>query len=157
MIVQTPIRQTDKHGSGWFGAPRGSRKHRGIDYACYPGSVVLCMVDGVVSKLGYAYADDLSYRYIEITDTAGFKARYFYVEPIHELGDAVLAGEIIGQSQPLGTRYPGITEHVHFEVRNPDGDIIDPINYIQPADMQIRLQAIDNYRRRDQADEDCDG
>jgi len=147
MLIQAPMRTTDAHGSGWFGAPRGRRKHRGIDFACHPGSAVLCLVDGTVTKLGYAYADDLSYRYVEITDTAGFAARYFYVEPHHKAGGAVLAGEIIGTVQPLGPRYPGITEHVHFEVRNPAGDIIDPAGYIQPADMQVRLSAVDNLRR----------
>jgi len=131
MRVICPVRQSDQHGAGYFGAPRGDRKHNGIDYACAPGSLVLACEGGNITKLGYPYGDDLSYRYVEITDDQGCRARYFYVEPMVAEGERVSAGAVIGLSQSLDRRYRGITEHVHFEVIHPDRGFIDPSDYAE--------------------------
>lgn len=122
-------RNSDKWGEGHYGASRGDRKHVGIDYCCSPGSIILAIKGGRVTKLGYAYGDDLSFRYIEITDAAGYAARYFYVEPSIKEGDMVFHSDMIGNSQKLGDRYDEITEHVHFEVKDPEGNYIDPNTY----------------------------
>ena len=108
-------RKQDKWGCGAYQAPRGNRKHNGIDYCCPPESLVMAQKGGRITKIGYAYGDDLSFRYIEIKDHLGEYARYFYVEPSLKQGDMLAMGEIIGHSQKLGDRYEGITEHVHFE------------------------------------------
>jgi len=126
MRVICPMRQRDQYGAGYFGAPRGERAHNGIDYACAPGSSVLACESGKVTKLGYPYGDDLSYRYVEITDDQGCRARYFYVEPTAAEDEQVTAGDVIGLSQSLDRRYPGITEHVHFEVIHREFGFIDP-------------------------------
>ena len=69
-----PIRKQDSQGAGYFGAPRGSRKHKGIDLCCEAVSVVSCMAPGTVTKVGYPYRmdDDLKghLRYVEVTQTA---------------------------------------------------------------------------------------
>lgn len=87
---------------------------------------------GRITKIGYAYGDDLSFRYIEIKDHLGEYARYFYVEPSLKQGDMLAMGEIIGHSQKLGDRYEGITEHVHFEcfqLINGKKEYFDPETY----------------------------
>lgn len=123
--VICPPRGTDQQGSGHYGAPRGSRKHRGVDYACYPDSVVLSNVKGIVTKLGYPYASDLSYRYVQITSLeSGLSHRYFYVEPSVNIGDSIEIGDAIGASQEL--HYPGIVQHVHYEIKDSEGNYIDP-------------------------------
>ncbi len=119
------LRDTDVHGSGSFGAPRGSRTHKGDDYACPVGSSILAPINGKVTKIGYPYGDDLSFRYVEIT-VSELRYRVFYVEPIVEVGDIVTRQDVIGHSQKLGDRYNGITEHVHFEILRPDGSPINP-------------------------------
>jgi len=89
-----------------------------------------------VTKLGFPYADDADrdgrpdYDYVEITDPDGFKCRYFYVKPAVLVGDMVASGQSIGTSQELGTKYDGITEHIHIEVKDPDGKFIDPMDYL---------------------------
>lgn len=128
MLVVAPERGTDKHGSGHYGASRGDRTHKGIDYACWPHSIVLSRLQGVVSKIGYPYADDLSWRYVEITDAEGARHRFFYVLPAVEQGATVIVDQPIGYVQDLRTRYPGITPHVHFEVIV-DGEHIDPSGF----------------------------
>lgn len=123
------LRECDKWGCGHYGASRGDRTHNGIDIVCVPGDPAFCLNRGIVTKVGYPYSDDLSFRYVEITDS-GYRWRYFYVEPIVNKGDEVEAYTQIGAHQPLGTRYPGITEHVHLEVIAPDGNYIDPTGLV---------------------------
>lgn len=125
-----PERGTDRHGSGAWQARRGKRRHRGIDYAAPPGAQCLAVEAGTVTKLGYAYRDDLSYRYVEVTDALGYRARYFFVHPIVRVGAHVMPDDPLGTVQSLDRRYPGITEHVHFEVWNPDGERIHPETYM---------------------------
>lgn len=122
-----PTRKPDRHGAGHYGASRGTRTHRGIDLAAQPGSLILSNVDGVVTKLGYPYADHLEYRYVEIT--AGLiRHRFFYVEPLVNFGQDVAVGDIIGEVQDLSPLYEGITPHIHYEQKmgnkylDPTGD-----------------------------------
>jgi hypothetical protein len=119
-------RGVDKWGSGEFGAPRGKRTHAGIDYRCRPTSQILSPCIGIVTKLGYPYADDLSFRYIEIKREDNLFFRVFYVKPLVEVFELVEFDTIIGTSQSLTGRYPDITEHVHFEIKDEDGVLIDP-------------------------------
>lgn len=124
-LHEMSFRRCDGHGCGGFGDSRGSRKHNGVDMACRPGSDVCSPVSGKVTKLGFPYGDDLSFRYVEVS-THGYRYRMFYVEPCVSVGDEVTRDTVIGKAQALGGRYAGITEHVHFEVMNSRDDFIDP-------------------------------
>ena len=115
------LRTYDKYGSGAFGSSRdkGKRKHNGVDIIASPGDTVFSPVSGVVTKRGYPYADDLSFRYVEITTNNGLAVRVFYVWPAVKLEKRVVAGKTkIGLVQDLEKRYPGITNHVHLEIKN---------------------------------------
>lgn len=127
-VVAEP-RGTDRWGQGHFGAPRGDRKHEGVDYALPIGATVLALTAGRVTRTGYAYGDDMSYRYVEMTDRHQHRLRYFYVDPTVKVNDNVLPGDPLGRVQDLTRRYAGITPHVHFEVYEPGGDRIDPAEY----------------------------
>lgn len=133
-MIIPPIRTQDLHGSGEFGAPRGSRKHAGVDLACWPGSKVCALTHGKVTKLGYPYnpTDPKKghLRYVEVTfDSTRF--RYFYIEPSVEVGQSVNAFDILGVSQDLTSVYAGITPHVHFEIINAEGEHVDPGNHFK--------------------------
>lgn len=117
-------RGVDPQGSGAFGAPRRDHTHHGIDYACEPGSAVFSPVIGVVTKLGYPYAHDLSFRYVEVTTEDGLRHRVFYVFPTVMIGETVGQDSVIGFSQRLP--YRGMTQHVHYEVMDIEGKYIDP-------------------------------
>lgn len=129
MIKVIPPTRNDKYGSGYYGAPRGNRTHQGIDLAAQVGSSVLSNIAGKVTKLGYAYTDDPSYRYVQVTSAEGLDYRFFYVEPGVELGDTVRVDDELGVVQNLGRRYDGITPHIHFEVKKA-GQHIDPTPYL---------------------------
>lgn len=124
-MIIPPIRTQDTHGSGEFGASRGSRTHRGVDLCAWPGSVVLSMTPGTVTKLGYPYGDDTTWRYVEVT-LDGNRFRYFYLRPMVIVGQKVEIGDQLGMVQDLRTRYQGITPHYHFEIINPHGEYVNP-------------------------------
>lgn len=130
ITITTPPRGSDSKGSGHFGAPRGSRTHTGIDYAAWPGSYVHAKKPGKVTKLGYAYADDLGWRYVEVTDENSNRVRYFYVKPSVAMGDSIQKGDIIGLVQDLTLRYRGITPHIHVEVKTPNNEYVNPEEYL---------------------------
>lgn len=126
-MISATERKQDSFGAGHFGASRGGRTHKGVDLAVQVHS----LRNGTVTKLGYPYHADLSFKYVEVTDEQNLKARYFYVDPCVEVGDKVLVGNALGVMQDLGKRYPSITPHIHFEVKNVDGDYLDPNDYIE--------------------------
>ena len=115
-------REQDGWGNGEYGAPRGDRKHKGIDYAVG----VHPLVEGVVTKIGYPYGDDLFFRYVEVTDEKDYRWRYFYLEPKVSVGDKVCQNTLIGTLQGLGGRYDKITPHVHLEVKDKNGNYFNP-------------------------------
>lgn len=125
MLIKPPIRRQDAWGAGEHHASRGDRLHNGIDFCCYPGSEVCSTVTGTVTKIGYPYSDDLSFRYVQVTDNSGLKHRYFYVSPSVDNGDVVTIGDTLGLSQKLGDRYQEITEHFHYEIIK-DGKYLNP-------------------------------
>jgi murein DD-endopeptidase MepM/ murein hydrolase activator NlpD len=130
-IIPTELehRNCDEWGCGHFGAPRGNRTHKGVDFKCPYGAHVQSPCSGRVTKLGYAYSDDLSFRYVEITADDGNRHRIFYVLPRVFDSSIVKEGDVIGYAQDLEQRYPGITPHVHYEIIDTDGNFIDPEKY----------------------------
>jgi len=127
LTIITPKRPPDGYGSGEYRAPRAGRKHNGVDFACYPGSELLSPVTGRVTKLGYPYRDDLTYRYVEITDSADMRHRFFYVSPLVDVGKTVMQGEPIGTVQDIAARYnkKPMTVHIHYEIKK-DGKYFNP-------------------------------
>ena len=126
--TELEVRTPDKWGAGHYKAPRGKRTHNGIDYTCPAGYSVLAPVSGVVTKFGYPYGDDLSFKYIQISHTSAegdYDHRIFYVSPGWEIGTNVKEGQVIGIAQDLTVRYPGITPHIHYEIKL-NGEFINP-------------------------------
>lgn len=122
-------RGRDKQGAGYFGASRdgGSRRHNGVDFVATPGDSWRSLSVGVVTKIGYPYSHDLSFRYVQVTDDHDIDVRYFYVDPeVHE-GQSINVGDILGTVQRLP--YEGITQHVHVECRR-HGKYYEPHRYL---------------------------
>lgn len=133
-MITPSIRGYDLQGAGYFGAPRGDRTHKGIDFVSYADGDVIALSSGIVTKIGFPYdpGDDKKGHllYVQITDKNGYAVRYFYVDPIGKVGTPVLMGSTIGLSQDLTKIYPGITQHFHFEVKKAD-IYCDPDLYLQ--------------------------
>lgn len=121
--------RNDPAGAGHFGAPRGSRAHKGVDYVCIPGELVAAPVSGSITRYGYCYGDDLQWRYVQITDKWGNDHRIFYCTLTHDHATFIAKGEPIGPAQDIRTRYqnePHMLPHIHYEIRNQVGDFVNP-------------------------------
>lgn len=126
--------RSDSMGDGAFGARRGSRTHRGVDYRSHEGQAILSPVAGRVSKLGYCYGSGIGgassvdpLRYIEIT-AAGLRHRFFYVRGYVAIGDVIRKNQVICFADDVCRRYPDtdMQSHVHYEIMDSDDQYIDP-------------------------------
>jgi hypothetical protein len=87
---------------------------------------VFSPIDGQVLREAIPYRNDPSFRGVVIQgigEWLGYEVKLFYVQGI--VSGPVRAGQAVGTAQDLGGRYPGITNHVHLEVRR-GGMVIDP-------------------------------
>lgn len=132
------VRGTDKYGSGAFGASRSrdgtEYSHKGVDITCTVGQAVVAPCNGVVTTIALAYAGDDRYHSIHIQPDADLVAdlKLLYVKPARTgLPYTVYAGQELGTSEDLNSRYPGITQHVHCELHI-GGVLIDPTPLIFP-------------------------
>lgn len=131
-IIAGQTLRSDSAGDGRYGAPRGSRKHRGVDLlVTSPGQVIYAPFDAKATRVAYPYADDLRWTGIELAgsgDWTGYSVKMFYMEPYQALiGGMVNKGEPIGTAQAISTKYPGqgMRDHVHVELWK-DGVNLDP-------------------------------
>lgn len=128
------VRQPDRWGSGEFDAPRGPRRHQGVDIAARVGDTVMSPIQGKVERKSFPYANDLRYSGVFIRgrgEHQGLVVKLFYVTPAPRVvGRIVGPGDVIGFVQDLQAKYPGITNHVHLEVRR-NGIVIDPLSLMR--------------------------
>jgi hypothetical protein len=108
----------DAYGAGHFGAPRGTRKHRGIDFLCNPDDVIACPIDGIFTKKGRCYKEDPRYVYAEIEAEDKSRHRVFYCDAGDFISpkEAVFPWMPLGKAQDLTIKYKGIPTHVHYEI-----------------------------------------
>jgi murein DD-endopeptidase MepM/ murein hydrolase activator NlpD len=140
-------RGTDAYGEGRFHARRdgGEREHEGVDYVASAGQAIEAPISGYVSRIGFAYPDDQTLRYVEIENPAlKITARVFYVDPDVAVGQAVAVGRPIGHAHTLQRRYPaGITDHVHLELADRRGHKLDAERLILAKNEVETLAAAD--------------
>ncbi|MCQ0113036.1 M23 family metallopeptidase [Zhouia amylolytica] len=126
------IRECDSHGCGHYGASRGSRMHKGIDFITYDRQPILAPFDCVVNRYGDPYGDG-QYKLIEILGVGaykGYKVKIMYISPLYELNKVIVKGEMLCVADSIAKRYPGITDHVHFEVYF-NGKLLDPTKFFK--------------------------
>jgi len=115
-LEKIELRGEDPTGHGYYGAKRGSRKHKGLDLVAAPGDAVLSPIHGVVTKLGYPYANNLAFRYVEITNDT-YRVWLMYVAPEVKVGDRVFEGQRVGEVQDIAGYWdPKMKNHVHYQV-----------------------------------------
>ena len=66
-----------------------------------------------------------------LTGSNGYEVKGFYVTLDPSLvGSQVAAGDVLGPAQDLTPRYPGNSNHVHIEIRDANGVLVDPTTLI---------------------------
>ncbi len=138
MLLKPVKRGIDSMGSGAYGAPRGGRRHKGIDLCAVHEQVVCSHIKGHVTKIGRPYAPSdasekdilkTALRYVQVTDLQGNDHRFFYVQPTIELGAYVFEGTELGTVSDLNEIWPAMKNHVHYEVKI-DGHHVNPEPYL---------------------------
>jgi hypothetical protein len=115
----------DSMGSGDFMAPRGNRKHTGIDIEvdAEGEKVAMPLKNGIVIREFFPYFGDSSWRGVEVGNEM-FICRLHYVIPITDLiGKEISQGDVIGHTQDISKKYKNISplknlqmkNHIHFE------------------------------------------
>ncbi len=103
---------------------RGFRFHHGIDIRARTGSTVRAAEAGEIEFAGWQHG----YGKVVIIKHGRLKTLYAHLRRIHvSTGDKVVRLEDIGESGRSG-RATG--PHLHFEVRDANGDSIDPLAVI---------------------------
>lgn len=130
------VRGTDSYGNGAYLAARSTgnvqRQHLGVDLLCKPGQLIVAPCAGKITRIGYAYPGDLRYESIHLQpdEWPAVDIKMLYVAPVNIIeGDFVTCGEVLGRSQDLGEKYPGITQHCHVEIII-EGYHQDPMSYL---------------------------
>lgn len=134
-----------------FGAPRGggTRQHQGVDIFAAKHVPLVAVRDAVVDRVSYADAglsgnvvvlvDDDGWEYVYVhlnNDTPGSddgaNARELIAPVGIKVGARVQAGEVIGYNGDSGNAET-TPPHVHFEIRRPDGNRLNPFPSLQTA------------------------
>lgn len=136
-------RGVDAYGAGGFGAPRGGRKHHGLDFVSVPGDHVVAPCGGVITHIGRAYADStLGSVHIKANDGQHY-IKLLYVACGRKIGDVVGQGDPIGSAEDVAgywelkaPRGGKMTNHVHCELSsggliNAGGMPLDPALHLQ--------------------------
>lgn len=131
------VRQPDRWGRGEFDAPRGDRRHKGVDIAARVGDPVMSPIQGKIERTSFPYANDRRYSGVLLRgegEHQGLRVKIFYVLPKPRLiGRSVRPGDVLGHVQDLSAKYPGITNHVHVEARR-NGIVVDPWTLVAGAE-----------------------
>lgn len=128
------LRDCDFWGCGHFHAPRGNRKHNGLDFSIDALDAVYAPFPCKVIRHGYPYSDDLSYKLLEIKGVGGYSdysAKIMYVKDLPNLGDIFKEGQKMCVADDLVRRYDSkMINHVHFELYI-KGKLVNPENYFK--------------------------
>jgi murein DD-endopeptidase MepM/ murein hydrolase activator NlpD len=111
-----------KFGSGW-GAPRGSRSHKGVDLMARRGTPILAVEAGYILRAGYQ--NNGAIRIVQ-QGRSGSKFYYGHMDSITvRAGSRVARGQVIGYMGDTGS--PGQV-HLHFEYWRSGGEsaAVDP-------------------------------
>jgi len=113
-------------GYGGRKAPKegASTNHNGLDLAVPLNTDVFAPMDGVVSSI---YSDGKGGNQLIIEHPNGYKTGYAHLNSFKaKVGDHVNKGQLVAFSGNTGN----VTgPHLHFTLRNPSGDPIDPTTY----------------------------
>jgi len=121
------MRDCDPQGCGYYGAPRGNRKHEGVDIVSLPNEIVFAPFKCKITKFGTVYSSTSNFKYIEFKGfglLSVFKIRVFYAIPFSDELLNVMVGSVLSKGSPMGTTQNisayhggGMINHLHIAVR----------------------------------------
>ena len=130
--------RNDSGGLGHHGAPRGYRKHNGVDFiAIYnfqasEGQDILMPVDGVIVRTSLPSKDDLKWRGVHIVNPRIEIKMWYFLPDENLFGKKIKAGDVIGKAQNIGEKYEDVTPHIHLRIVK-----IDPMLLFSETDEEL--------------------
>jgi murein DD-endopeptidase MepM/ murein hydrolase activator NlpD len=115
-------------------APRGDRKHLGVDIIGKEGLLIYAVADGVITKTYTEGRDKLTGNGVRLTTADG---TYFFYGHLQRLADGITVGTQVKAGQVLGTNGKTgntSTPHLHFEVHPQGGAAINPTAIVAAVD-----------------------
>lgn len=113
-----------------FGAPRGRRRHEGIDIKARRGTAVLAIADGTIERVNQSRKGGRQI-WLRLADST----LVFYAH-LHEQWvqprEAVNAGQALGSVGNTGNARH-TTPHLHFEIILPGQGAVDPLPFYEGA------------------------
>lgn len=112
-----------------FGAPPGIgyKPHRGTDFAAAGGTPIIAVHDGTIANRQYHNSWG---NYIKIQNSDGTATLYAHMSAFKEglsAGSAVKAGQVIGY---VGSTGDSTGNHLHLEMYNTSGQLVNPRSYL---------------------------
>ncbi|ELB90956.1 peptidase M23 family protein [Rhodococcus wratislaviensis IFP 2016] len=108
------------------------RGHEGIDIANTLGAPIVAVADGEVIDAGPAQGFGL---WVRIRHDDGTITTYGHNnDNLVEVGERVKAGQ---QIATVGNRGNSTGPHLHFEIEDPDGEIVDPVKWLTKRGASI--------------------
>lgn len=120
------LRGAEPTGNGWYGAKRGSKKHKGLDIKAKEGEPILSPISGVFVRTGTVYTFTRRFQ-LAVVANEEYEVKIMYLTPQAGLvGRAIREGDVIGYSQDVARYWGGgMINHIHVEVRK-YGLLTDP-------------------------------
>ncbi len=145
----SPVGRAGRRGQGAREhAARGS-DNKGIDFAAPAGTPIRPPTSGKVASTGY---NDSNGHFIRVAYDNGYTGIFLHLKgppPLRD-GDTVDPGTIIGA---VGSTGKSSGNHVHYSVRGPDGNYVDPdtIRYDGVERPRYKAQDVDTAAVYDKA------
>jgi murein DD-endopeptidase MepM/ murein hydrolase activator NlpD len=129
--VAGPTRFVDSFGDARLSGTSEQHWHEGCDVMAATGSPLVAVEDGVLSV--YGGSDPLGGLSLFLKGTSGYSYYYAHLSafaPGLAQGDHVTAGQLIGF---VGQTGDALAPHVHFEIHDPDGQVLDAYGLLKTA------------------------
>lgn len=124
-----PVQGPCSFSNTWH-APRGDRKHLGVDIIAKEGNLIYAVADGTITRVYNAATSTLAGNGVRLTTADGTYFFYGHFQRVADgitVGTQVKAGQVIGYNGKTGNTS---TPHLHFEIHPQGGPAIDPTSAV---------------------------
>ena len=124
-----PVQGPCSFSNTWH-APRGDRKHLGVDIIAKEGNLIYAVADGTITRVYSAATSKRAGNGVRLTTADGTYFFYGHFQSVAEgitVGTQVKAGQVIGYNGKTGNTN---TPHLHFEIHPQGGPAIDPTSAV---------------------------
>ena len=124
-----PVQGPCSFSNTWH-APRGDRKHLGVDIIANEGNLIYAVADGTITRVYNEATSKLAGNGVRLTTADGTYFFYGHFQRVADgitVGTQVKAGQVIGYNGKTGNTS---TPHLHFEIHPQGGPAIDPTSAV---------------------------